>query len=376
MDNVTAMGVPPTAVRAVRGRDNPLDELTRYLRGSIFGQDGAIDSIVRGLNRARYGFSAGRHDRPVAVLLFLGPTGVGKTETARRLAHYLHPEGDGFLKIDCSLFSQGHEVAALVGAPPAYVGRDQRPLFDTEVIERPNSVVLFDEIEKASVEFRHLMLQIMEDGEVTLLNGGRRVDFRRSIIIMTSNVGAREMTDYIQGRRLGFGASHSAMGDMGETIHSIGLNSLRKAFTPEWLNRIDEIVAFRPLGCDTLAAVLDRMLAEANEQYLRHGLRVRLTARTRESLLADGYVPEFGARPLRARLMQEIEAPLADLLASGGVPEGCDVWADTATGTESGRGLAFYYTPNDTLLAVAREYRLREADHFELSVEQAMAVAR
>ena len=233
MDNVTAMGVPPTAVRAVRGHDNPLDELTRYLRGSIFGQDGAIDSIVRGLNRARYGFSAGRRDRPVAVLLFLGPTGVGKTETARRLAHYLHPEGDGFLKIDCSLFSQGHEVAALVGAPPAYVGRDQRPLFDSDVIERPNSVVLFDEIEKASAEFRHLMLQIMEDGEVTLLNGGRRVDFRRSIIIMTSNVGARAMMDHIQGRRLGFGAASGPVGAVEETIHSIGLHALRKTFTPE-----------------------------------------------------------------------------------------------------------------------------------------------
>lgn len=376
MDDMTTIGVPPTAMRAVRGHDNPLDELSRYLRASILGQDAAIDSIVRGLNRARYGFAAGRHDRPVAVLLFLGPTGVGKSETARRLARYLHPEEDGFLKIDCSLFSQGHEIAALVGAPPAYVGRDQRPLFDTTVIEKPNSVVLLDEIEKASTEFRHLLLQIMEDGEVTLLNGGRRVDFRRSIIIMTSNVGAREMMAFIQGRRLGFGAGRDTVTQMGETIHSIGLTALRKAFTPEWLNRIDEIVAFRPLGCDTLAAILDCMLAEANAQYLRHGLRVRLTARARESLLADGYLPEFGARPLRARLMREVEAPLADLLASGGVPEGCDVWADTASENAPRQGLAFFYAPNDILLAVAREYRLREAERAELSVEQAMAVAR
>jgi ATP-dependent Clp protease ATP-binding subunit ClpA len=376
MDDMTAMGVPPTAVRAVRGGDNPLDELSRYLRASVFGQDGAIDSIVRGLNRARYGFAAGRNQRPVAVLLFLGPTGVGKTETARRLAHYLHPDGDGFLKIDCSLFSQGHEIAALVGAPPAYVGRDQRPLFDAEVIETPNSVVLFDEIEKASAEFRHLMLQIMEDGEVTLLNGGRRVDFHQSIIIMTSNVGAREMMDFIQGRRLGFHADRDSVARMGETIHSIGLRKLHQAFTPEWLNRIDEIVAFRPLGCDTLAAILDRMLGEANEQYLRHGLRVRLTARARDALLSDGYVPEFGARPLRSRLMQEVEAPLADLLASGGVPEGCDVWVDSAEGPGSRSDLAFFYAPNDTLLAVAREYRLREAERPELSLEQAMAVAR
>jgi len=376
MDDMTAIGVPPAAVRAVRGGDNPLDELSRYLRASVFGQDGAIDSIVRGLNRARYGFAAGSSHRPVAVLLFLGPTGVGKTETARRLAHYLHPDGDGFLKIDCSLFSQGHEIAALVGAPPAYVGRDQRPLFDAEAIEKPSSVVLFDEIEKASAEFRHLMLQIMEDGEVTLLNGGRRVDFRQSIIIMTSNVGAREMMAFIQGRRLGFHADRDNVARMGETIHSIGLRELRQAFTPEWMNRIDEIVAFRPLGSDTLAAILDRMLSEANEQYLRHGLRVRLTGRAREALLSDGYVPEFGARPLRSRLMQEVEAPLADLLASGGVPEGCDVWVDSPEESGSGSGLAFFYAPNDTLLAVAREYRLRDAERPELSVEQAMAVAR
>jgi len=375
MDDVTTPQVPSTAIRAVRGHDNPLDELSRYLHASIFGQDAAIDSIVRGLNRARYGFAAGSNHRPVAVLLFLGPTGVGKTETARRLAHYLHPDGDGFLKIDCSLFSQGHEVAALVGAPPAYVGRDQRPLFDAEAIEQPNSVVLFDEIEKASAEFRHLMLQIMEDGEVTLLNGGRRVDFRQSIIIMTSNVGAREMMDHIQGRRLGFGTD-SDVACMAETIHTIGLRALRQTFAPEWLNRIDETVAFRPLAGDALAAILDRMLGQANEQYLRHGLRVRLTTRARDALLAAGHLPEFGARPLRARLMQQVEAPLADLLASGGVPEGCDVWVDPSDEPEGGKGLAFYYTPNDTLLAVAREFRLRQAERAELSLEEALAVAR
>jgi len=152
---------------------------------------------------------------------------------------------------------------------------------------------------------------------------------------------------------------------------------LRKTFTPEWLNRIDEIVTFRPLQVETLAAVLDHMLAEANEQYLRHGLRVHLTARAREALLADGYAPEFGARPLRARLMQSIEAPLADLLASGGMPQGCDVWVDTPSETEAGQGLAFYYAPNDTLLAVAREFRRREAAPLERDAEQAtMAMAR
>src|ERR687888_124353 len=134
--------------KATRGSANPLDEVEQNLRHTIFGQERAIEAVVRLLNRARYGFSAGNPRRPRATLLFLGPTGVGKTATARRLGQLLRPDDDAFLKIDCSLFSQGHEVSALVGAPPSYVGRDQKPLLNPDIIEQDNSVVLFDEIEK------------------------------------------------------------------------------------------------------------------------------------------------------------------------------------------------------------------------------------
>lgn len=366
--------VPRNARKAVRGAENPLDELDTFLHTRIFGQQRAIESIVRAFNRARYGFASGRQDRPIAVLLFLGPTGVGKTETARQLARYLHPDKNAFLKIDCSLFSQGHEVAALVGAPPAYVGREQKPLFDPEVIGIPNSVILFDEIEKASTEFRHLMLQIMEDGEVTLLNGGQRVDFRKSIIIMTTNSGARDMVDFIQGRRLGFSSRQENAERMGANIYSIGFEALQRVFTPEWLNRIDEIIAFRPLSFETMHAILDSMLTEANESYLKQGLRVRLTDRAKELVLQKAYTPEFGARPLRARLMKEVEAPLADMLASGGIPKGSDIWIDATGEEEFGKDLAIYYEPNEELLAIAEEYERASREEAESPDGEAVAV--
>jgi len=347
--------VPEAAMRAERGKDNPLDDLEAYLRNTVFGQNRAIESIVRALNRARYGFAAGRDDRPIAAIIFLGPTGVGKTETAKRLARYLHPDGGGLLKIDCSLFSHGHEIAALVGAPPAYVGRDQRPLFDPDVIGKPNSVVLFDEVEKASIEFWHLLLQIMEDGEITLLNGGQRVDFRQSIILMTTNAGAREMVDFIQGRRLGFFSESENVESMGANIYSIGFQALQKVFTPEWLNRIDEVVAFRPLSYGSLENILESMLVESNASYCDHGLQLSLTPAAKRLLLKKSFTPELGARPLRAELMKEIEAPLADMLASGGIPVGSRVWVDVTGESGFGKELAFYYEPDAELLAVARE---------------------
>jgi ATP-dependent Clp protease ATP-binding subunit ClpA len=354
MSEAQSVRVPVTAIRAQPQPGNPLSELEGYLRNVIFGQERAIESVVRALNRARYGFAAGRSGRPVVVLLFLGPTGGGKSETAKRLADYLHPEGGGFLKIDCSLFSHGHEIAALVGAPPAYVGRDQRPLFDPEIITTPNSVILFDEVEKASTEFWHLLLQIMEDGEVTLLNGGQRVDFSQSLILMTTNAGAREMGDFIHGRRLGFASPHDSVEKMGADIYSIGFQALQRVFAPEWLNRIDEVVAFRPLSCDTLERILDCMLADANASYRQQAIEVTLTPAAKELLLRKSFTPEFGARPVRARLLKDIDAPLADLLASGAIPPGSRVWVDV-TGEETfGHDLAFYYEASEEL-RLARE---------------------
>lgn len=352
--------VPTGMFRAARGQQNPLDAVEAKLRGQIFGQERAIESVIRILNRARFGFSAGNVRRPRATLLFLGPTGVGKTATARCLAQLLRPDGEAFLKIDCSLFSQGHEVSALVGAPPSYVGRDQKPLLNPEIIEQENSVVLFDEIEKGQPELWNLLLQIMEDGEILLLNGGRRVSFQHSIVILTTNVGAKEMVDYLDRRTIGFRTPHQDVEATGQQIYQIGFEALQKVFQPEWINRLDEIVAFRPLSSDILRQVLDRMLTESNEQYLRHGIDVDVTTGAREYLLHKGFEPRFGARPLRQRLLKDLDAPLADLIASGGIPFGSRVLVVHTGLDQHGAALEFYYEEAPELLRQAEVLRATE----------------
>ncbi|MBX0328505.1 AAA family ATPase [Oscillochloris sp. ZM17-4] len=345
---------------AQRGDKNPLDMVEHNLRAQIFGQERAIESVIRVLNRARFGFSAGNPRRPRATLLFLGPTGVGKTATARALAQLVRPDGEAFLKIDCSLFSQGHEVSALVGAPPSYVGRDQKPLLNPDIIEQENSVVLFDEIEKGQPELWNLLLQIMEDGEILLLNGGRRVSFQNSIVVFTTNVGAKEMVDYLDRRTIGFRTPHQDVEATGQQIYQIGFESLQKVFQPEWINRLDEIVAFRPLSSDVLRQVLDHMLLESNEQYLRHGIQVEVSPEAKEYLLDKGFDSRFGARPLRQRLLKDLDAPLADLLSSGGVPAGCKVLVSYSGVDKHGQALQFYYEEKPELLRQAEELRAAE----------------
>ncbi|MEM8530073.1 MAG: AAA family ATPase [Chloroflexota bacterium] len=351
---------PIDMIRAVRGTQNPLDEVEHKLRSTIFGQERAIEAVVRLMNRARYGFCAGNTRRPRATLLFLGPTGVGKTETARQLAHLQRPDGEAFLKIDCSLFSQGHEVSALVGAPPSYVGRDQKPLLNPDIIEQENSIVLFDEIEKGQPELWNILLQIMEDGEVLLLNGGRRVSFQNSIVILTTNIGAKEMVDFLDHRTIGFRTPNQDVESTGQQIYQIGFEALQRVFQPEWINRIDEIVAFRPLSSDTLRAVLERMLEEANRQYLRHGIRVEISDEAKEYILQKGFEPRFGARPLRQQLLKLVEAPLADFMGSGGIPEGSRILV-TYTGVDSfDSALEFFYESVPELLQQAEELRASE----------------
>lgn len=349
--------VPEGMLLATRGNANPLDEIEHDLRAAIFGQNRAIESVIRAMNRARYGFAAGNQNRPLVNLMFLGPTGVGKSECAKRLAQRLHPEGGGFLKIDCSLFSQGHEVSALVGAPPSYVGRDQKPLLDPDIIETENSVVLFDEIEKGTAELWNLLLQIMEDGEVTLLNSGRSVSFRNAILVMTTNVGAKDMVDYLDKRNIGFRSTRQDMEATGQQIYQIGFEALQRHFRPEWINRIDEIIAFRPLSSATMSRIFDRMIDEANAQYLNYGIKVDISESAKDHILRKGYNPTFGARPLRARLLKDIDAPLADLLASGGIPQGSRVLVAFNGSEQFGEELSFYYQQDRDLEMQGRKRR-------------------
>ena len=262
-----------------------------------------------------------------------------------------------FSKLDCSLFSHGHEVSALVGAPPSYVGRDQKPLFDPEIVEKENSIILFDEIEKGHFELWNLLLQIMEDGQITLLNSGRVVNFKQSIIIMTTNVGAKEMVDFIGRRHFGFQVPQESVERTGESIYRIGFTAIQKVFNPEWVNRLDEMIAFRPLGHDSLGEIFDRMPREANDRYLDWGVFVELTPAAKEHVMRKGFDPKFGARPLRSRLLKDIEAPLADLMASGGIPEGSRVLVDITGEEEFGHELEFFFERTPELEAIARKRR-------------------
>jgi ATP-dependent Clp protease ATP-binding subunit ClpA len=200
----------------------------------------------------------------------------------------------------------------------------------------------------------------MEDGEILLLNGGRRVSFHNSIVILTTNVGAKEMVDYLDRRTIGFRTAHKDVEATGQQIYQIGFEALQRVFQPEWINRLDEIIAFRPLSSETLREVLERMLREANDQYLRHGISVELTSAAKEYVLHKGFEPRFGARPLRQQLLKLVEAPLADLLASGGIPEGSRILVEATGIDKHGQAIEFFYESAPELLLQAQELRAAE----------------
>jgi len=220
-----------------------------------------------------------------------------------------------------------------------------------------NSIVLFDEIAKGTPELWNILLQIMEDGEIMLLTGGRGIAFRNAIIILTTNISAKEMIDFLNKRNIGFRSTRHDVEATGQQIYQIEFEALQRHFPPEWINRIDEIITFRPLSSAMLSRILDRMLDEANQQYLNYGIRVELTAATKAYLLNKGYQPSFGARPLWACLLKHIDAPLADLLASGGIPQGSRVLVDYNARHEFNDGLSFYYQPDGELEIQGRKRR-------------------
>jgi ATP-dependent Clp protease ATP-binding subunit ClpA len=189
------------------------------------------------------------------------------------------------------------------------------------------------------------------------LNSGRAVSFRNAILIMTTNVGAKEMVDFLDQRNIGFRSTRSDMEATGKHIYQIGFEALQRAFSPEWINRIDEIIAFRPLSSASMARIFDRMVEEANQQYLLHGIRIDVTPSAKEHILRRGYNPRFGARPLRSRLLKDVDAPLADLLASGGIPEGSQVVVAYTGDQGLGEELSFFYQRNHELETTGRQLR-------------------
>ena len=282
----------------------------------LIGQDEAVSAVARAIRRARTGLRDPR--RPIGSFLFMGPTGVGKTELARCLARFLFGRDDAMIRIDMSEFMERHEVSKLVGAPPGYVGHENGGKLTEQVRRKPYSVILFDEIEKAHPEIFNILLQVLDDGKLT--DGqGRKVDFRNTVIIMTSNVGAKEAQ---QGNSLGFGTSAESKSQRDwERIKNIILEEANKTFRPEFLNRIDEMAVFKPLSRENLLKIIDTMLEDLSTRLDTKGVTVNVANEVKEKILEKGFKPKYGARPLRRAIQSMLEDKLADFMLSKKLPE-------------------------------------------------------
>jgi ATP-dependent Clp protease ATP-binding subunit ClpB len=255
-------------------------------------------------------------NRPIGSFLFLGPTGVGKTETARALAEFLFDDEQSMIRIDMSEYQERHTVSRLIGAPPGYVGYDEAGQLTEAVRRRPYSVILFDEVEKAHPEVLNILLQLLDDGRLTDAQG-RTVDFRNAIIIMTSNLGSQWIIE---------------PGLSWEEIRERVMDAIRTHFRPELINRIDEIVIFRPLGMEQIAQIVDIQLRSLRERLAERKLTLELTTAAKEYLAREGFDPVYGARPLKRVIQREIVQPLAMRLLRGEFSDGDTIVIDVRDG--------------------------------------------
>jgi ATP-dependent Clp protease ATP-binding subunit ClpC len=286
-----------------------LQDLETRLRRRIIGQDEAVSAVARAIRRSRVGLRDPR--RPVGSFLFLGPTGVGKTELCRALAAAVYQDENAIVRIDMSEYMEKHSVSRLIGSPPGYVGYEDGGQLTEKIRRKPWSVVLFDEIEKAHEDVWSLLLQILDDGHLTD-SAGRRVDFRNAVVVMTSNVGAKTISE---GKRpLGFGAGGTSSE---EEMRSQVLEELRATFRPEFLNRVDETIVFHRLGRPELLRITENLLAELQERFRALELSLEFSGEAVAFLAERGYDERFGARPLRRTIQRLLEDPAAELLLAG-----------------------------------------------------------
>jgi ATP-dependent Clp protease ATP-binding subunit ClpC len=314
-------GIPVAQVLEAEAKK--LLRMEEAIQERIIGQDEAINAIADAIRRARAGLKDPR--RPIGSFLFLGASGVGKTETAKALAAFLFDDEDALLRVDMSEYREGHTVSRLFGAPPGYVGYDQGGQLTESVRRRPYQVVLFDEIEKAHADIWNALLQILDEGRLT--DGqGRTVDFRNTVVIMTSNVG----TEYLrQGGAIGFVQAGDAQEE--ETRRRM-LSDLKKTFRPEFINRVDEIIVFNHLSVEDVEQIVDLQMLEVQERLAEFDLRVILTAAAKRWLAEQGYDTQFGARPLRRAIQRYVESPLSVTLLGDGFQAGDQILIDEEEG--------------------------------------------
>jgi len=305
-------GIPVS--KMLEGEVKKLVTMEERLRHRVVGQDDALERVANAIRRSRAGLSDPK--RPIGSFIFLGPTGVGKTELARALAEFLFDDEHAMVRIDMSEYMEKHAVSRLIGAPPGYVGYDEGGQLTEAIRRRPYAVLLFDEIEKAHPDVFNVMLQIMDDGRLT--DGkGRQVDFKNTIIIMTSNIGST----YLLAESMG---SEKAFEKASDQV----LDALRGHFRPEFLNRVDDIIIFRPLGKEQLVKIVDLRLEDLRRLLADRKISIELTDTAKELLFTEGYDPAFGARPLKRSIQKLVQDPLAMKILDGEVLHGDHIIVD------------------------------------------------
>jgi len=307
-------GIPVS--RLMEGEVQKLVQMEARLHERVVGQDEAITAVANAIRRARAGLQD--PNRPLGSFIFMGPTGVGKTELARALAEFLFDDEHAMVRVDMSEYQEKHTVSRMIGAPPGYVGYDEAGQLTEAIRRRPYAVVLFDEIEKAHPEVLNVLLQLLDDGRLT--DGkGRTVDFKNAVVIMTSNLGSQ------------FIAEHA--GALTEGIRRQVNEALRQHFRPEFINRIDEVVFFHALGLEHMKLIIDIQVRGLLARLADRKIQVELSDTAKGALVSDGYDPAYGARPLKRTLQRRILDPLALKVLEGEVKEGDTVRVDTSGGT-------------------------------------------
>jgi ATP-dependent Clp protease ATP-binding subunit ClpC len=313
-------GIP--ANRIAQNEGSKLLSMGTDLQSKVIGQEQAIKKLVKAIQRTRVGLKDPK--KPIGSFIFLGPTGVGKTELAKMLATYLFDKDDSLIRIDMSEYMEKFSVSRLVGAPPGYVGYEEGGQLTEKVRRKPYSVVLLDEIEKAHPDVFNILLQVLDDGILT--DGlGRRVDFRNTIIIMTSNIGVRDLKDF--GAGIGF-ASKSKQQSMDEVMKSTIQSALKKAFSPEFLNRLDDVVVFNSLSKEHIHQIIDISLKKLFSRITDLGYEIQLSEKAKDFLAEKGYDQQYGARPLNRAIQKYLEDALAEEILKGELSDGDIILAD------------------------------------------------
>ncbi len=307
-------GVPVT--RIAQAESSKLAQMPELIKGKVIGQDNAVAKVVKAIQRNRAGLKD--PDKPIGSFIFLGQTGVGKTQLAKVLAQQLFDSEDALVRIDMSEYMEKFAVSRLIGAPPGYVGYEEGGQLTEKIRRKPYAVILLDEVEKAHPDVFNMLLQVLDDGYITD-SLGRKIDFRNSIIIMTSNIGARQLKDFGQG--VGFGTS-AKQAQADQHSKSVIENALKKAFAPEFLNRIDDVVVFNPLEKEDIHKIIDIELEKLYQRIIGLGYHLKLTDTAKDYIADKGFDRQYGARPLKRAIQKYIEDALAEEIITSKLTEG------------------------------------------------------